>query len=165
MPDENTESVSAYPWATLTTVALTLIGAVVLIAGNSDLNFDQFTDYALAGWAALALGRGFAAKPGSGPQKSLAKFLNELPWATVVIGIIIVTGAIVLLIGESALAFDEYFQKCLLAAGALGIARGVAAYKKDVKTAGAIYTEPGYDPALDTAADASYVGQEGKEKI
>lgn len=160
-------NLSAYPWATLTSVLLTLVGATVLVVGNSDLSFDQFTDYALAGWAALALGRGLAAKPASGAQSGLAKILNSVPWATVVIGIIIATGALVLLVGESGLAFDEYFQKCLLAAGALGIARGVAAYKKDVNplVAGETYSEPEYDPRFDTAADEPFVEAEGKEKI
>lgn len=165
--DEEKESLSAYPWATLTAVLLTLIGAVVLVVGNSDLSFDQFTDYALAGWAALALGRGLAAKPPNDlPVSPLSRLLNSVPWATVTIGIIIITGAVVLLVGDSALAFDEYFQKCILAAGALGIARGVAAYKKDVNgLAGEVYSEPEYDPALDTAADAPLEEAEGKEKV
>ena len=158
--DDPRDDLSAYPWATLLAVLLTLIGAVVLIAGNSDLSYDQFTDYALAGWAALAVGRGLAAKPPHDlPQSKLSRTLNQLPWATVMIGIITLTGAIVLMIGESALAFDEYFQKTLLAAGVLGIARGLAAYKKDtspllsdVYDADEVYREPDgteYDPEKD----------------
>lgn len=177
MADQNA---SAYPWATLLAVALTLVGAVVLVIGQSDLNFDQYTNFALAGWAALAVGRGLAAKPVRLEGSSFAQTLNTIPWSTVVIGIIAAAGAVVLVIGESSLAFDEYFQKVLLAAGALGIGRGIAALKKDVITKAPtddlgsefseaegeeVYTEPEFDESIPTdepLPEGAVVGKAGE---
>jgi type IV secretory pathway VirB2 component (pilin) len=129
--DKPRADLSAYPWATLLVVFFAIVGGLVTIFNESSLGFDEYLTLVLGAAAALSLGRGLAYKEDALVENPLSRFLNSIPWATLLVVVFALVGGVVLLIGESSLNFEEYITRVLAAGAVLGIGRGIATFKQD----------------------------------
>lgn len=129
--DKPESDLSKYPWATIMVVFFSIVGGIITVIDESSLSFDEYLTLVLAASATLSIGRGLAYKELGVDQTPLSRLLNSVPWATVLVGVFSLVGAVVLVIGESDLNFQEYMTRVMAAAAVLGIGRGIAAYKKD----------------------------------
>jgi len=129
--DPPAPDLSKYPWATLMVVFMSLVGGVVVLLGNSSLEFDKYLTIGLGAASALSIGRGLAYKATGIDESPVSRFLNSVPWSTMLVFIYASVGAVVLIIGESDLNFEGYVARVMGAATLLGVGRGIAAYKKD----------------------------------
>jgi len=119
------------PAATVLIVLLVLAAGVVSLVDPDEIDFKQWWTISTAVGAALAVGRGFAAKGDvSTSTNGFEDLFNKVPWATVIVYTQAIFGFVVVVTTDS-LTYDEYFMLILPAGAVTALGRGIGTYKID----------------------------------
>jgi hypothetical protein len=144
---------SDIPWATLFAILITALGGVMVVFSTTTLSFEQYVNYSLWLWGFLAVGRGIASNPQRHSSNPFILALQAIPWANVMVGVLGVTGAVVVFFGKpGALDFDDFTRIMSIALVALGLGNGLRKFKRD----SAIVEPFDVDPSFEAVKTATF---------